>query len=275
MESAARTVQVVGTRMSTQRYYWSPAIRRRILNIGSPILLLVIWQLLDMSKILDPQFIPAPWTVVKAMIQDASSGQLWSDLGASLYRIFLGFVLGVVPGVILGLSSGLFPGVRMFVDPLVSATYGIPKLALVPLFMLIFGLTEQEKIMLIAAGCIFPVIINTTAGVLEMDKKYFEVAKNFGASRLAYYRTVAIPGSLPAMFSGLKLAVADALLLIVAAEMVGAQSGIGYRIWISYEIMNMPMMFVSFVLMSLLGYLFGFLVEELEHFLIPWNRSRA
>ncbi len=265
-------VHVEGTELTSHRQL-SPVLKRRLLQILSPILFLVVWQALDMFHVLNNQFIPAPSTVIAAFISDMQSGQLWADLSISLYRITLGFAIGVIPGIIVGLSSGLFPLVRMVVDPIVSATYSIPKLALVPLFMLIFGLTETEKILLIAAGCIFPVVINVTSGVVNLDKRYMEVAKNFGASRLSFYRTVAIPGCLPALFSGLKLALAEALLLIVAAEMVGAQSGIGYRIWMSYDVMNMPIMFVSFAVMSILGYVFSAILDEIEVRFVPWNQE--
>lgn len=272
MDSVVHIVRVEGKDLRLNSL-WTNESRRRWLQIGSPLILLFGWQLADMLNILNATFIPAPTTVLAAMVQDATNGQLWSDLSISLYRIALGFVLGVIPGVLIGLSSGLFPVVRLFVNPVVSATYAIPKLALAPLFMLIFGLTETEKILLIAAGTIFPVVINVTAGVMSLDKRYMEVAKNFGASRLSYYRTVALPGSLPSLFSGLKLSLAEALLLIVAAEMIGAQSGIGYRIWMAYDEMAMPLMFVSFFIMSLLGYVFSAILDELEIRIIPWNRK--
>ncbi len=263
---------VVKDDLALQKKAWQ-ASRRRVLNFGSPLVAILIWQILDMLHVLNQSFIPAPTAVAAAMIQDATSGQLWSDLRVSLTRIALGFVIAVVPGILIGLSSGLFPVVRMFVDPIVSATYSIPKLALAPLFMLVFGLTETEKILLIASGAIFPVIINTMAGVLDMDKKYMDVAENFGASRFAYYKTVALPGSLPYIFGGLKMALAESLLLIVAAEMIGAESGIGYRIWMSYDVMNMPMMFVSFIVIAVLGHAFSSLLDEALHWLIPWHRS--
>lgn len=269
-----KLIRVAGNSPETIRIQLSPAVKRRLLNIGSPIGFLVLWQMADLLRIVNPQFIPSPVTIVHAFVLDAVSGQLWGDLSISLYRIFMGFLIGAVPGVIIGLSSGLSAYVRMFVDPFVAATYPIPKLALTPLFMLIFGLTNTAKVLLIASGVVFPIVINLSSGVMAMDKQYREVAQNFGASRMSFIWTVAIPGSLPMLFSGLKLALGEALLLIVAAEMIGAQHGIGYRIWEAYDVINMPLMFVSFVVIALLGYIFTTFLDELEHWLIPWNHKR-
>ncbi|UOF89550.1 ABC transporter permease [Fodinisporobacter ferrooxydans] len=251
----------------------NPQQRQRLLAVGSPLALLCIWQLLDVLGWIDSKDFPAPSTILFTMYDHLLSGALWVDIKASLYRISLGFLFGAVPGIIIGLSVGLFPVVRRIVEPLVYSTYSIPKLAILPLLMLIFGLGETEKIILIALGVVYPVLINTSAGVLELDSRYLDVAKNFGASKLDYYRTVAIPGAIPMMFTGLKIGVAEALLLIVAAEMVGAQSGIGYRIWMSYEVYDMPTMFVSFLLMSALGYILSVLVDELETLIVPWKQK--
>lgn len=248
-------------------------IQRRSLSIISPILLLVIWEILVRTHLLDSRFFPAPTTVLTAMWEMIRSGLLFSDMRISLYRIIGGFLLGAVPGLLIGLTMGLFPLVKAFMDPIIAATYPIPKLALMPLIMIIFGLTEFEKMVVIALGTFFLVLINTVAGVVNLDKIYLDVAKNYGASKKDYYLTVAIPGALPMIFAGIKLGMGMALLLIVAAEMNGAAAGIGYRIWASYNIFNIPEMFVSFLVMSLLGYVFTVLLDELERFIIPWKKE--
>lgn len=268
-----RTITVTGTDVEKIRIGLNENQRRRILAVVSPIGLLVIWQLLSQFSIIDPRFFPTPISIIGKAISDIQSGQLQSDLSVSMYRIFWGFLGGAIPGVILGVSMGLFPIVRAVLDPIVSATYPIPKLALLPLIMLIFGLGELEKIMIIILGVVFPVLINSAAGVLNLEKAYLDVAKNFGASRWNYYRTVAIPGSLPMIFTGLKLGSGMALLLIVAAEMEGATSGIGYRIWTSYDVFDIRDMFVYFILMSLLGYIFSIILDEIEARIVPWKQK--
>jgi NitT/TauT family transport system permease protein len=248
-------------------------IQRRSLSIISPIFLLIIWEILVRTHILDSRFFPAPSTVLITMWDMIRNGVLFSDMRISLLRIFGGFLLGAVPGLLIGLTMGLFPLIRAIMDPIVAATYPIPKLALMPLIMIIFGLTELEKMIVIALGTFFLILINTMAGVVNLDKIYLDVAKNYGASKKDYYLTVALPGALPMIFTGMKLGMGMALLLIVAAEMNGASSGIGYRIWESYSIFNIPEMFVSFIVMSLLGYIFTLVLDELEHWIIPWKKD--
>lgn len=247
--------------------------QRRSLSVISPILLLLIWEMLVRFGLLDSRFFPAPTKVLSTMFEMIRSGLLFSDLKISLYRILGGFLLGAIPGLLIGLTMGIFPLVKTFIDPIVAATYPIPKLAIMPLIMIIFGLTEFEKMVVIALGTLFLVLINTVAGVVNLDKIYLDVAKNYGASKKDYYLTVAIPGALPMIFAGIKLGMGMALLLIVAAEMNGANAGIGYRIWESYSIFNIPEMFVSFIVMALLGYIFTVVLDELEHWIIPWKKD--
>lgn len=247
--------------------------KRRILSIVSPIMFLLAWELLVRVHVLDSRFFPAPSTIFVTLWGMIQSGMLFSDLHISLTRIIGGFFLGAVPGLIIGLTMGLFPIVKIILDPIIAATYPIPKLALMPLIMILLGLTEIEKMTIIALGTFFLVLMNTLAGVINLDKIYMDVAKNYGASKKDYYLTVALPGALPMIFTGIKLGMGTALLLIVAAEMNGASAGIGYRIWESYSIFNIPEMFVSFIMMSLLGYIFTVFLDELERLIVPWKRE--
>lgn len=251
----------------------SSSSKRRSLSILSPIFLLFIWEMLVRFGLLNSIFFPPPTKVLGTMFEMIRTGLLFSDLKISMYRIFGGFLLGAVPGLLIGLTMGIFPLVKTLLDPVVAATYPIPKLAIMPLIMIIFGLTEFEKMVVIALGTFFLVLINTAAGVVNLDKIYLDVAKNYGASKKNFYLTVALPGALPMIFAGIKLGMGMALLLIVAAEMNGANSGIGYRIWESYSIFNIPEMFVSFIVMSFLGYVFTVALDELEHYIIPWKKD--
>ncbi|QQE78652.1 ABC transporter permease [Alicyclobacillus sp. SO9] len=273
MTESGHAIKVVGTDVEKVKIGMTENQRRRVLAVVSPIILLVIWQFLSQFHLIDTRFFPTPTSIIAKGISDIQTGQLQHDLVVSLYRIFWGFIGGAVPGVIIGVSMGLFPIVRAIFDPVVSATYPIPKLALLPLIMLIFGLGNLEKIMIILLGVVFPVLINSAAGVLNLEKAYMDVAKNFGASRWNYYKTVAIPGSLPMIFTGLKLGSGMALLLIVAAEMEGSTAGIGYRIWTSYDVFDIRDMFVYFILMSLLGYIFSIILDEIEARVVPWKQK--
>ncbi len=242
------------------------------LSIFSPIILLFAWEMLVKFGALDSRFFPAPTTILSTMYEMINSGILLTDLKISLFRIMGGFLLGAIPGLIIGLTMGIFPFVKIMLDPLVNALYPIPKLAIMPLIMILLGLTEFEKMVVIALGVVFLVLMNTVAGVINIDKIYLDVAKNYGASKKDYYLTVALPGALPMIFTGLKLGMGMALLLIVAAEMNGASQGIGYRIWSSYSIFNIPEMFVCFIVMSILGYIFTAFLDKIERIIIPWKQ---
>ncbi len=265
-------VVIIGEEVEKQTGRFTANQRRRLYGFIGPLVLLFFWQVLVMFGVLDARFFPSPVQIVQMIVHNLQTGQLEKDLGVSLIRVFGGFILGTIPGLIIGLSMGLFRWVGALFDPIIAALQPIPKLALMPLIMVLFGLGETEKIVVILTGVFFPVVINTAAGVRNLDKAYLEVAANFGASKLQYYRTVALPGALSMIFTGLKLGIGMALLLIVAAEMHGALSGIGYRLWYAYSMFTIPTMYTSFVILAALGWIFTTVIEEIELWVTPWKR---
>lgn len=245
--------------------------KERILSLFSPVLLLVLWEILVQTGLLDKRFFPAPTSIVGTFTNLVTSGELWKHLQASITRILIGFALGAIPALFLGISMGLFRWVRAFFSPMVASLYPIPKIAILPLIMLIFGLGEQSKWVIIAIGVFFLVLYNTMAGVMNIPNIYLDVGRNFGASRWQFYKTIALPGALPLIFTGVKLAAGVALLIIVAAEFVGAKTGIGYMIWQSWQTFSVETMYVGLVVIAVLGYLVSLGLDELEHVLIPWR----
>jgi ABC-type nitrate/sulfonate/bicarbonate transport system permease component len=248
--------------------------RDRIINIASPIGLLLLWEVAVRAGMLDPRFFPAPSVILNQLVVLGSSGELWENTWASLRRLFWGFLLGGIPALLLGISMGLSRMLRAIVDPLISATYPIPKSAIMPLLLLIFGLGEGSKVVMVAIGVFYPVLINSMAGVLEINKIYLDVGHNFRASRWQMFRTIALPGALPLILSGVKLGVGMGLILIAIAEMIGAKSGLGYMIWNAWEILSVETMYVGLLVIAVLGFVFSLLLNELEHFAIPWKRNR-
>ncbi len=167
----------------------------RLIGVISPLLLLIVWEALVRFQVISPQFFPAPSSIIEALIKLSRSGELWSNVSASLHRLVLGFIIGGVPALVLGIIMGLSRPIRLFIDPLIASTYPIPKSALLPLVLLIFGLGENSKIAMVAMGVFYPVIMNTVTGVLQIPKIYFDVSSNFGASPWKIFRTVALPGA--------------------------------------------------------------------------------
>jgi len=245
--------------------------RDRLIGLASPIALLLAWEAAVHLGWIDARFFPAPSSIARSFLHMARSGELWTNLSASLVRLFWGCLLGGIPALLLGLAMGLYRPVRAIVEPLVAATYPIPKSAILPLVLLVFGLGEASKIVMVALGVFYPVIINTTAGVLEIDRIHLDVGKNFGASGWQTFRTIALPGAAPLIMAGVKLGVGLGLILIAIAEMIGAQSGIGYMIWNAWQLMSVDTMFVGLIVIAMLGFAFTWALDEIERWLLPWK----
>ena len=237
----------------------------------SPLALLALWELCARLNWIEVRFFPAPSTIALTAWQMASSLAFWLDVGISLERMAIGFVMGAVPGLMVGLAMGLFAPARAIFQPIIAAIYPLPKIALLPLILLIFGLGEMSKYVIVAMGVFFLMAINTMAGVLNVPSIYFDVARNLKASRWKIYVSVALPGALPGIFTGLRICVGTALLLLVAAEFVGANEGIGYRIWWSWSVFWVKNMYVGFAVIALIGFSLTYLVDALERRVVPWQ----
>jgi len=239
--------------------------------LASPIGLLVVWQLLLMAGFGDRRFIPAPTDIAVRFWQLVLNGELFVHTGVTLYRVFAGYIIGAVPGIAVGLLMAMFRPVRLFFDPLVAALFPIPKVALMPLLLLAFGFGDASKIALVAIAVFFPVVVNTYAGAANIEKLYWDVAKNYGASPYVLFTRVVFFGALPLIFAGLKIALAVSFVVLVAAEFVASKSGLGYLIWNSWELLQVDYMFVGIVVIGILGLVFSVLFQEIENVVIPWK----
>jgi ABC-type nitrate/sulfonate/bicarbonate transport system permease component len=244
----------------------------QLLSIISPLALLLLWDVLVRLGVIDARFFPAPSTVATTLWAMAKSGELWINTEASLVRLFWGFLVGGIPALGLGIAMGLSPLLRAIVEPLIAATYPIPKSAIMPLILLIFGLGEASKIAMVAIGVFFPVAMNAVTGVLEINKIYLDVGRNYQASRWQVFRTIALPGALPFIMTGIKLGVGLGLILIAISEMLGAKSGLGYLIWNAWQILDVNVMYVGLFMIALLGFLFTHVLNALERWIVPWRK---
>ncbi|HEV2172750.1 MAG TPA: ABC transporter permease, partial [Nitrospira sp.] len=243
----------------------------RIISLFSPVLLLILWEFLVRAGLLDDRVFPAPASIIGTFMRLTLSGQLPRDVGDTMGRVALGFSMGAVPGLLLGLVMGLSRVTRSFFKPIIAALYPIPKIAILPLIILIFGLGEMSKYVTVASGVIFVVSINTMGGVMNIDRIYIDVGRNFRADRLQFYRTVALPGALPAIFTGLQLSLGIALMTAIATEFVAAKSGIGYLIWNSWQTFSVEEMYCGLVVIAALGFMMQLLLDLLQRWVIPWK----
>ncbi len=246
-------------------------LRYRIIYISSPFFVLFLWEISARTGIIDARFFPPPTQILKQFIPLFVEDKFYIDIGSSMWRIAAGVALGFIPGAILGMIMGLSRTARAFFSPLVALTYPIPKIAILPLLLIIFGLGNFANIMVVAIGVFFLSLINTYAGVGQIPKIHFEVARVFRISRMEVFKSIILPASLPGVFTGLKLGVGYGLILIVAAEMVAANAGIGFRIWMSWETYLIKDIYVCLATISTIGIILSVGLDKLEEKIIHWK----
>jgi len=249
----------------------SSKLKERLLYLASPIGLLVMWEMLVVLGFGDRRFVPAPSDIAVRFWALTLNGELAVHTAVTLWRVFAGFVIGAVPAIAVGLLMAMFRPARIFFDPLIAALMPIPKVALMPLLLLALGFGDASKIALVATAVFFPVIVNTYAGAANIDRIYWDVARNFGASNYVMFTRVVFFGALPLIFAGLKIALAVSFVVLVAAEFVASKTGIGYLIWNSWELLQVDYMFVGIVLIGILGLITTALFQEIERKIIPWK----
>jgi len=237
----------------------------------SPLGVLLLWEICTRSGLIDARFFPAPSIIFHYLIFTSPDEGLLTDISASLYRIFWGYLTGCASGIALGVTMGLNHTVRMMIYPLVALLYPVPKIAILPLIMLIFGIGEMSKIVVVAIGSFFLVLINTLHGVDGIAKIYHDVAQVYRIKKTRFILRVIMPGALPAIFTGLKLAIGYSLVIVVAAEFSGADAGIGYLIWQSWETFSIKAMYAGIFVIGALGLAFSLILHFLERRLMPWR----
>ena len=240
-------------------------------SIVSILCLLAVWELICQSGVVSSLFLPAPTAIISALLQMIADGEIGVSLAASLYRILAGFFIGSLVGLAVGLVTGTSALMDKIGTPIVNAIYPIPKIALLPLFILWLGIGELSKVTIIALGVFFPVAMNTYSGVKNVDTLLLKVAASFNASWWMTMKSVVLPNALPMIFAGLRLAAGTSLLLLVAAEMIAAQVGIGALILHYGDLMITDRLMAGVIVLSLLGLVFNLILQFLERKAIPWK----
>jgi ABC-type nitrate/sulfonate/bicarbonate transport system permease component len=257
-----------------QRNQSPKSVLEKWLPLSIAFAVLILWESLVHMGWISPLFFPAPSFILVTFIKLIGSGKLSSNIMTSLIRLFLGFVLGGLFGLILGLLMGSSSRLRFIIDPFIAACHPIPKIAILPLFMIIFGIGESSKVIVVAVSTFFPMVINTMAGVRQISPIHFEVAKNYGASPTKIFLRVIVPGSLPLIFTGVRLALNMALLLTIAVELVSSQEGLGAMIWLAWQTLRTEELYVSLAVTAILGIIFNFLLERISLHLVPWQTEQ-
>jgi sulfonate transport system permease protein len=246
---------------------------RNASRLALPLALLVIWQLLCSSGTIPPTKLDSPTTILSALADLARTGTLQESLAVSLHRAAVGFAWGAAIGLTAGLVAGMYGAGERALDALLQMLRTVPFLALIPLFVIWFGVGEQPKITLIAVACIFPIYLNTFAGVRNVDPKLVEAATVFGLSRRAIALKIVFPLALPTILVGIRYSLGVSLLALVAAEQVNASSGIGYLALSPRAALRTDIVLAIVLVYAVLGLGVDLLVRLIKRITTPWHRT--
>jgi sulfonate transport system permease protein len=244
---------------------------RVLLKLVVPLLLLGLWQFLVEREVYSRSQLPAPLDVVRAGQQLYQTDNLWPHFQASIERVFKGFLLGSTIAILLGTLVGLSRTADEMLSPTVNAIRAIPSLAWVPLLILWMGIQEQPKITLIAIGVFFPVFANLVSGIHQVDRKLVEAAHAYGLRGFSFAWQVMIPASLPSLFTGLRLGLAQGWLFLVAAELTGAFAGFGFLLVDAQNSGRADIIVFSIICLALLGKTTDWLLSLLERRCLRWS----
>jgi len=254
---------------------WRVLITALLSRYGLLLGFLGVWQLASTRGWVNPSVFPPLDVILAALWQGLASGALLDDIAISLQRSGIAFASAVAVGIPLGLFMGQIRPVERALDPILQLFRQTSELALYPVFILLLGLGETSKVFVIFWATLFPILLSTIGGVKGVDGKLIEMARTYGAGRLAIFRRVVLPASVPAIFVGLRLSATTALLLLIAAEMIGANKGIGFQVMNAQYNFQIPLMFAAIVLLALLGLAANALLVLLEHNLCRWSEPNA
>jgi len=245
--------------------------QRQVLTWLSVAIGIAIWQFVGGVVVKNSLFLATPSQTVFALVKLAETGTLWHHSWVSFQEFIIGFTLAVVVGIPVGLATASSSRAAAMVNPWVSGIYATPIIALAPLLILWFGLGIWSKVAVVISVVVFPVIINTDAGLRATDKQLVEAVRSFGATRMQIFFKVSLPSALPFILAGLRLGVGRGLIGVVVGELFGAKAGLGFLITQAAEIFNMPQLFAGVVVFAAAGIVFTSIFQVLERRLVPWN----
>ncbi|WP_246099354.1 aliphatic sulfonate ABC transporter permease SsuC [Methylibium rhizosphaerae] len=250
---------------------WRSELLRRTLPWCVPVLLLLGWEIASRAGWLSSRVLPEPWAVAAAFWTLLASGELWHHVAVSSGRALAGLVVGGGLGLLLGLLTGTFRLFETLLDTTLQMVRNIPALALIPLVILWFGIDESAKLFLVAVGVFFPIYLNTFHGIRSVDEGLIEMARSYGLSGWALYRHVILPGALPSVLVGLRFSLGLMWVLLIVAETISAQAGIGYLTMNAREFLQTDVVLVGILLYALLGKLADVLAKGLERWWLRWH----
>jgi len=235
------------------------------------IALLVVWQVGISAGFISSLFLPSPVSIAATLWRLIVTGELWKHLSASLGRLIVGWFAGTIFGVATGIAAGLWSATRSPIMAVVAALFPIPKIALVPLFIVWFGIGEGSKLATIGLGVFFPTVIATMGGVDNLPRGLIRMGQSFGLPTGTIVRSIILPGAMPAILNGFRVTSSIAIVLLVAAEMIGAEQGIGAFVLSAGNLYDTDALLAGIVVLSVLGLTVAGLIGLLERTLLRWR----
>jgi ABC-type nitrate/sulfonate/bicarbonate transport system permease component len=250
-------------------------LRDRLAVFAVPLALAVLWEVATRTELLDPRYF-IPLTEIVATIWDlAVTGVLQDELGITVRRLLLAFLIAAVGGIALGVASGLWRPVALFFRPLVDTLYPTPKIALLPLLIILVGLGEAAFIATAFATAFFQITLGVAASVRNLDPLLVEAGRNFGARGPRYVGRLILPAIMPGLLNALRLGMATCLITVVVVEFVAARSGLGHLIQLAWQQLQVDRMYAGLVVAGLLGHAINLTFRGLERLLMPWRPAAA
>ena len=241
---------------------------KKIIAVG---VVLVIWQSCSVMGVVDPRFLPPFSEVLVKLVQLLVSGSLLNDAVASLLRAFVGFAVAMVMAIPLGILMGYSKQFEAVADPLLQICRNTTTLALYPVFILVFGLGELSKIGIIVWGSIWPMLINTIEGVKSTDELLLKAAQSMATPPVTLFHKVILPAAMPSIVAGIRISAGRAIIILVAAEMIGAQSGLGFLIFDARSKFAAPTMYAGILVLIVLGVTLNYLLVAFEKRVTRWK----
>src|SRR5688500_12659964 len=242
----------------------------RLAKAGALIAVLLVWQLAALRGL--PEYVLSPVQIAGFFAQALASAELYENIAASLGRSLPGFVIGSALGAALGLAAGVWRWFDRMLSPAVFLTYPVPKIVMLPIFMIWFGIGDLSKILIIGLACFYPVFINAYYGVRQTRTILVWSALNMGATQAQVFRRVVVPSASPMIFAGMRVALALSFIVMFAAEMINARSGLGHLIRVAENSLRFDLMYVSLVTIAILGYAGDRLVRYGQSRLLAWQQ---
>lgn len=245
-------------------------IPNQLIYFSGPLIILLIWKLISFFGLASSLILPPPESVITAFLSEIKTGDLLKHIGVSVFRVLLGFGIASVVGISLGLLMGWFRLARNFFDSIIELLRPIPPIAWIPLAILWFGIGESSKVYLIAYGAFFPIVLNTILGVESIDKKLLLLAKSMNLRGFELFKEVILPASFPSIFTGLRIGLGVGWMCLIAAELIAAQSGIGYMIEESKMLLLTNRVILGMIIIGFLGFLADRILRLIEKKFVHW-----